>query len=56
MTTKDKSQSEQSLLEDTYVNLSQQGASLIHHVSTPLAISRVNVEFLNRYLHRLMPH
>lgn len=56
MTTKDKPQSEQSLLEDTYVNLSQQGASLIHHVSTPLAISRVNVEFLNRYLHRLIDH
>lgn len=58
MTTKDiqndKPQADQSLLEDTYVNLSQQGASLIHHVSTPLAIARVNVEFLSRYLNRLI--
>jgi CheY-like chemotaxis protein len=51
MTTSDKDK-----LEDTYVNLSQQGASLIHHVSTPIAIARVNVDFLNRYLERLLNH
>lgn len=51
MTTSDKDK-----LEDTYVSLSQQGASLIHHVSTPIAIARVNIDFLNRYLDVLLEH
>ena len=51
MNTSDKDQ-----LEDAYVNLSQQGASLIHHVSTPVAIARVNVDFLQRYLGKLLEH
>jgi len=51
MTTSDKDK-----LEDTYVSLSQQGSSLIHHVSTPLAIARVNGDFLTRYLGKLLDH
>lgn len=43
-------------LENTYVSLSQQGASLVHHVSTPVAIARVNVDFLNRYLKTLLDY
>lgn len=48
--------SDKDKLEDAYVNLSQQGASLIHHVSTPIAIARVNVDFLTRYLEHLLNH
>ncbi len=43
-------------LEDAYVNLSQQSASLIHHVATPIAIARANVEFLSKYLDVLLKH
>ena len=48
--------SDNSTIVDIYVNLSQQGASLIHHTSTPIAIARVNLEFLSRHLQSLVDH
>lgn len=41
-------------VEDAYVDLSQKGASLVHHVSTPIAIARANVDFIKRYLDALI--
>ena len=48
--------SDKEKIEDAYVSLSQQSASLIHHVATPIAIARANVDFLSKYLDILLKH